>query len=126
MLLHKRVLRDVLFPDAPECDNLTYDALVTISTNLLAASDDLISSMYAPQQISNVSVYLRSLKAVIKDLQGALFPSQNNQLSVEELLNALQLSLQPRNDKSRKWFKTCFEQVEILGAKIAGTLEPAP
>jgi len=126
VLLHKRVLRDVLSPDAPECDNLTYDALVTISTNLLAASDDLISSMYAPQQISNVSVYLRSLKDVIKDLQGALFPSQNNQLSVEERLNALQLSLQPRNDKSRKWFKTCFEQVEILGAKIAETLEPAP
>ena len=79
--------------------------------------------MYAPQQLSDVSVYLQSLRDVIKDLQRTLFPSQNNQLSVEEH-NALELSPQLGNDKSRKWFKTCFEQVEILGAKIVETLGP--
>jgi len=126
VLLHKRVLRDVFSPDAPECDNLTYDALVTLSTNLLTASDDLISSMYAPQQLSNVSVYLQSLRDVIKDLQRTLFPSQSNQLSVEEQLNALELSPRLGNDKSRKWFKTCFEQVEILAAKVENTLGPVP
>jgi hypothetical protein len=126
VLLHKRVLRDVLSPDAPECDNSTYDTLVTLSTDLLTASDNLISSVYAPQQLPNVSVYLQSLRDVIKDLQRTLFPSQNNQLSVEEQLNALELSPQLGSDKSRKWFKTCFEQVEILGAKIAETLGPVP
>ena len=82
--------------------------------------------MYAPQQLSNVSVYLQSLREVIKDLQRTLLPSQNNQLSVEEQLNALELSPQPRSDKSKKWFKTCFEHVEILGAKVVGTLGPIP
>ena len=126
VLLHKRVLRDVLSPDHPECNNSTYDVLVTLSTNLLTASDNLISSMYAPQQLPNVSVYLQSLEEVIKDLQRTLFPSQNNQLSVEERLNALELSPQLGNDKSRKWFNTCFEQVEILGAKIVETLGSVP
>ena len=126
VLLHKRVLRDVLSPDDPECNNSAYDVLVTLSTNLLTASDNLISSMYAPQQLPNVSVYLQSLEEVIKDLQRTLFPSQNNQLSVEERLNALELSPQLGNDKSRKWFNTCFEQVEILGAKIVETLGSVP
>lgn len=116
----------MLSPEAPEFDNSTYDALVTLSTNLLTASDNLISSTYAPQQLPNVSVYLQSLRDGIKDLQRALFPSQNNQLSVEEQLDALKLSPQPGSDKSRKWFKTCFEQVEILGAKIVETLGPVP
>jgi len=126
VLLHKRVLRDALSPDAPECDNSTYDALVTLSTDLLTASDNLISSMYAPQQLPNVSVYLQSLREVIKDLQRTLFPSQKNQLSLEEQLNALELSPQLGSDKSRKWFKTCFEQVEILGAKVVETLGLVP
>jgi hypothetical protein len=82
--------------------------------------------MYATQQLPNVSVYLQSLRDVIKDLQRTLFPSQNNQLSVEEQLNTLELSPQLGGDKSRKWFKTCFEQVEILGAKIVETLGPVP
>jgi hypothetical protein len=77
--------------------------------------------MYATQQLPNVSVYLQSLRDVIKDLQRTLFPSQNNQLSVEEQLNALELSPQSGGDKSRKLFNTCFEQVEILGAKIVET-----
>jgi hypothetical protein len=124
VLLHKRVLRDILSSDAPECDNVTYDTLGTLSTNLLTASDDLISSMYAPQQLPNVSVYLQSLRDVIKGLQRTLSPSQSNQLSAEEQLNALELSPQLVSDKSRKWFRTCFEQVEILGAKIAETLGP--
>ena len=126
VLLHKRVLRDVLSPDAPECDNLTYDTLVTLSTNLLTASDDLISSMYSPQQLPNISLYLQSLRDVVKALQQTLFPSKNNQLSVEEQLNALELSPLLGSDKSRKWFKTCFEQVDILGAKIVETLVPGP
>ena len=125
-MLHKRVLRDVLSPDAPECDDSTYDALVTLSTNLLTASDNLISSIYAPQQLPNVSAYLQALREVIKDFQRTIFPSQNNQSSVEEQLNALELSPQLGNDKSRKWFNTCFEQVEILGAKIVETLGSVP
>jgi len=116
----------VLSPDAPECDDSTYDALVTLSTSLLTASDNLISSIYAPQQLPNVSAYLQSLREAIKDLQRTIFPSQNNQLSVEEQLNALELSPQPRSDKSRKWFRTCFEQIEILGAKVVETLGPVP
>lgn len=126
VLLHKRVLRDVLSPDAPECDNLTYDALVAISTNLLTASDDLISSMYAPQQLPNVLHCLQSLRDVIKDLQQTLFHSQNNELLIEEQLRALELSPRLGSDKSRKWFKTCFEQVEIIGARIVETLGPVP
>jgi len=126
VLLHKRVLRDVLSPDAPECDDPTYDALVALSTNLLTASDDLISSMYAPQQLPNVSHCLQSLRDVIKDLQRTLFHSQNNQLSMEEQLSALEISPQLGSDKSRKWFKTCFEQVEMLGARIVETLGAVP
>jgi len=97
----------VLSPDAPECDDSTYDALVTLSTSLLTASDNLISSIYAPQQLPNVSAYLQFLREAIKDLQRTIFP-------------------QPRSDKSRKWFRTCFEQIEILGAKVVETLGPVP
>jgi len=82
--------------------------------------------MYAPQQLPNVSVYLQSLRDVIKEFQRTLFPSQNNQLSVEEQLNALELLRRLGSDKSRKWFDTCFKQVEILSARIVETLGPGP
>ena len=82
--------------------------------------------MYAPQQLPNVSAYLQSLREVIKDFQHTLFPSKNNQLSLEEQLDVLELSPKPGSDKSRKWFRICFEQVEIFAAKIVETLGPVP
>ncbi|KAF8964683.1 hypothetical protein BDZ97DRAFT_1904344 [Flammula alnicola] len=119
ILLHKRVIKDILSSDTRLKDNMALDKIAMLSGKLLVASDDFISSMYAPQQPSNITPYLASFWDVIKDIRVTILPSQDN--SLEEQLNGLLLSSQA-SDKTRKWFTTCFEQIDKAAAKVSDTL----
>jgi len=118
ILLHKRVLSATLSPDAPERDDATLDRLSRLSAKLLPASDDLISSLYAPQQPSIISPYLTTFLDVIKDIQSTLLPPPKD---LDQQLDSLSLS-KPASDKSSKWFTTCFEQLDKAATKVSETL----
>ncbi|KAF8163300.1 hypothetical protein B0H34DRAFT_795026 [Crassisporium funariophilum] len=119
VLLHKRVLRDVLSPGTHKEDNPFLDALGELSNELLAASDDLISSMYAPQQLMNIANYHQAFRDVVHNLCTTLLRPQNKGL--EEQLKDMSLST-AADSKSSAWFATCFEQIDKAGARIESTL----
>ncbi|KAJ3514839.1 hypothetical protein NLJ89_g2129 [Agrocybe chaxingu] len=122
VLLHKRVLKDVLEQDLNARNDSTLDNLATLSGRLLEASDDLISSMYGPQQPSNIIAYLDAYSAVLKDVQKTLLLPRGR--SLEDQVASLSLSM-PSDEKSVKWFTTCFDQIEKATAKISDILTDA-
>lgn len=68
--------------------------------------------MYAPQQLPNVKLYLESYNAVVKDIRCMVAPRSDDTL--EGQLGALPLASnsEPAKDKTRKWFTTCFDQMD--------------
>jgi len=99
--------------------DLSFDKLAALSGRLLTASDDLISSMYSPQHLDNVTSYLHSFLAVSQDLREIILLPHENPL--EEQMDVLSLADQSL-EKTRKWFTTCFNQIEKSGAKVLATL----
>ncbi|KAF8201839.1 hypothetical protein BJ912DRAFT_1117585 [Pholiota molesta] len=119
LLLHKRVIKDILSSDTRVKDSHALDKLGSLSGKLLAAFDDLISSTYAPQQVSNVRLYVESFKDVIKHIQTTISPQEK---SLDEQMNNLSLSKGSR-DKSNVWYTTCFEQIDKAAARVLESLE---
>jgi len=124
-LLHKRILLDLLASPAPAPVS-AFDNLLVQSNSLLTTSDDLVSTLYTPQDPSSVRQETIALARVAAKLhsQVATFFSATNEL--EKQLNALEISAftpapttQPSKKKAdKKWFETCFDQI----AKLCGTL----
>jgi hypothetical protein len=71
--------------------------------------------MYAPQQSSVVALHLGDYLQVLKSFQHTLLPQQE----LHDQFAALSVS----GDKTVRWFKICFEQIEKAADKISGTLE---
>ncbi|KDR81609.1 hypothetical protein GALMADRAFT_239668 [Galerina marginata CBS 339.88] len=116
-LLQKKVIKDILSTDAAKRNNSTLDRLAPLSSRLLAASDDLISSMYAPQQTSNIKLSLEAFCDTTKEISGTVMLSSDKTL--EGHLESLSIST---DDKSTKWFITCFDQIDKTATKILETL----
>ncbi|PFH54358.1 hypothetical protein AMATHDRAFT_83413 [Amanita thiersii Skay4041] len=104
--LYKRVTRDILVPTflsqyAPDQVNIHIDALPHLFAILLVASDDLIASIYTPQDVENIITQLTAYKDVIQQLQ----------TSLEELLKAdgqKEGANGSQESKTNQWFNTCF------------------
>lgn len=101
-LLHKRVLRDILSTSQEPPSNATLDSLSSLSHTLLSASDELVSTLYTPQDPRNVETELRSFRKIISDFQASLVKP-----GLETQLENLSLG----NDNKSKWFDTCFVQL---------------
>ncbi|KAF8350710.1 hypothetical protein F5887DRAFT_857007, partial [Amanita rubescens] len=102
-LLHKRIATDILSSIYSSDSNPHLDLLPQHSSALLVASDDLVASMYGPQNTENMVTELTSFKTVIQNLQAPVTP----------------LLLQ---DKSKKWFNTCFEQIFKAADALLGII----
>ncbi|KAG6890697.1 hypothetical protein C0995_005070 [Termitomyces sp. Mi166 len=123
-LLHKRIIKDVLtIPEldlsSPLVKNL--DSLPPHSSSLVVASDDLVSTLYAPQTPSETSTELAAFIKVIDSLRATLLdllhePSLADQMQAL----SLQTSATPQKDP-KKWFQICFAQIQ----KAADNLESA-
>lgn len=113
-LLHARVMKEVLSSTAAKRDNATLDTLCSLSNDLLNASDDLISSMYAPHELSNIKPCFDEFWKVIKDMRSIILPPKGETL--EEQLSSMSIS---SDGKSDKWFITCFDQIDKAGVKIS-------
>ena len=116
-LLHKHIDKDLLSPDSPVQTNTFLDRVAIFSSRLLVASDNLVSSMYAPHQAPIISLHLREYLDLFEELNAMLLPVPK----AEEQLTALSLS--EAGYKATKWFATCFIQITKAGAKISKTLE---
>ncbi|KAJ7774823.1 hypothetical protein B0H16DRAFT_1880040 [Mycena metata] len=102
-LLHKRILRDILATTKQPPDNSTLDALSSLSHTLLSASDELVSTLYTPQDPTKMETEACSFRKLISDFQASLAKPD----ALETQLGALSLG----SNNASKWFDTCFVQL---------------
>jgi len=75
-LFHRRILRDVLATSQENAaDNSTLDTLSSFLHTLPSASDELVATLYTPQDASNIATELKSFRKVISDLEASLVGS---------------------------------------------------
>ncbi|KAJ7940640.1 hypothetical protein B0H13DRAFT_2226014 [Mycena leptocephala] len=102
-LLHKRILRDILSTSQESPNNSTLDALSSLSHTLLSASDELVSTLYTPQDQEKMETELRSFRKLISDFQASLVKPDALETQLESLSMA--------SNNGSKWFDTCFVQL---------------
>lgn len=112
-LLHRRILRDI-FSISPS--NVVLDDLSALSHTLLSASDDLVSTLYTPQDPQNVATELGYFRKIISDIQASLVKPD----VLETQLDRLSLD----NKNGSKWFDTCFIQLYKAIDALDVTLRP--
>ncbi|KAF8212238.1 hypothetical protein K438DRAFT_1484924, partial [Mycena galopus ATCC 62051] len=102
-ILHKRILRDILSTSQEAPNNSMLDVLSSLSHELLSASDELVSTLYTPQDPDRIRTELSAFRKIISDFQASLAKPD----ALETQLQSL--SLAP--DDGSKWFDTCFVQL---------------
>lgn len=78
--LHRKIIRDLksnLFSDLPPT---SLDVLPRHSHSLLIASEDLVTSLYAPQDLSNVRGAVKSVERTFRSFKMSLFPSEEDDI----------------------------------------------
>ncbi|KAG0707756.1 hypothetical protein DFH29DRAFT_823028 [Suillus ampliporus] len=127
-LFHKRIMLDLL-SSTPNTlpPNIALDALLLESHALQAASDELVASLYVPQNPATIRKDSLALLDVINALQSRLrifFPDTS---SLEQQLSGLSIEgdstpSKPKADK--KWFDICFDQITKTSANLASLYKP--
>jgi len=120
-LLHKKISSDLL-----PLRNLPFGALdkfASLSPTLLSASDELIASLFSPQDVSHIRQELDSFTHIIYDVKEAvgLILGDKSSEKVEEAMENLALNGQAlgKNKLRKRWFDGCFEQITRALEKAA-------
>ncbi|KAL1717528.1 hypothetical protein EV715DRAFT_274220 [Schizophyllum commune] len=126
-MLHKRVAKDLLkTPHPPTVDNALLDSLPGLSAYLLSSADDLIMSLEAPQDISQVTECLDGLVEQLRDLQTTIAPFFRDATSSPDAPCSPSEpdGEAPKESKlaSSKWFDTCFGQIDKGAAALRALL----
>lgn len=133
-LLHKRILMDLLSSaPTPSPPSFALDALLLQSHALLAASDEVVSSLYIPQNPATISKESLALLDIINGLQLQLrifFPDTS---SLEQQLSGLSIegddksaSTPSKPTADKKWFDICFDQVTKTSANLVSPMYKPP
>ncbi|KAL9715123.1 hypothetical protein Ac2012v2_001782 [Leucoagaricus gongylophorus] len=130
-LFHQQILEDVLsalvasLPLSRETNEML-DELADASSNFLSSSDNLISTMYSPQDKKQISLELHEFRRQLLVLQSGI-ESFIPEGSIEEQLADLRLSktteLTDHNTKLRKWCTTCVNQINKNALELAPELK---
>ncbi|KAF7338298.1 hypothetical protein MVEN_02055200 [Mycena venus] len=113
-LLHKRILRDILPASQKPPNNAILDALSSLSHTLLSASDELVSTLYTPQDPKKMETELSAFRKIISDFQASLAKPD----ALETQLQSLSLE----TNNGSKWFDTCFVQLFKAVDALDGSL----
>lgn len=123
-LLHKRILVDLLATGSVSLPNTTLDALLIHSSSLLAASDDLVATLYTPQVPASIRKELIAFIDIVRSLQSGLqsaFRPLEAQMALLSVTNTGDAQAAKGKDLP-KWFQTCFEQIYKSATVFASTL----
>jgi len=123
VLLHKRVLLDLLNPKATFDTHLyaVLDTLPPLSHKLLLATEEIVAVLYAPQNPVAMSSAVTVLDSAVRELQETL--------TQKDLLPPPPASLEAVDgDKKkekyvRKWYETCFDQIHKLYSTLRESLD---
>jgi hypothetical protein len=129
-LLHKQILSILSPPSQPHPPNDIADQLPPISSTLLTTTDDLVSSLYPPQDAPSLSTelasWLQNIRSLEKVLEGfwRLTPDPP---PLEQGLSEIHLGEPSEKGgliKGKRWFQTCFTQIFKLGDQLVADLAP--
>lgn len=102
--------------------NSIVDQLASDSASLPAAIDDVVATVDSPQDPAEMSEELQHLHGVVLNIQSrldALFALQPVGDLMKESISATGKS----NTDIRKWFQTCFKQIEQLTSDMSKSLQ---
>lgn len=132
-LLHKRIQLDLLarLPAEPSLASVSaLDTLPDCSHELLIAFEEVVASLYAPQDLQNIASAISSLATSIRRLRtvisdGDLLPWRAEP-GVDTLTNGMaSMSVateaaggRGKEKDVRRWLDTCFEQIEKLSRNL--------
>ncbi|KAG6818117.1 hypothetical protein H0H87_000022 [Tephrocybe sp. NHM501043] len=116
-LLHKRIIKDILTIPSGQItlssqvvENL--DSLPPQSSSLVVASDELVATLYTPQNPSDISTELAAFAMVINSLQ-SIVQNLIHEPSLADQIQAISLQTPSTPQKDpKKWFQTCFAQIQ--------------
>ncbi|EPS98520.1 hypothetical protein FOMPIDRAFT_1126249, partial [Fomitopsis schrenkii] len=124
-LLHKRVQIDLLAKSPPEpTSNTTLDALPAHSHAILVAFEDVVATLYAPQNPASIASAISPLASSVEGLQAmitSMFP-----LTISQTGTAAGGAPSGSQRDVRKWFVTCFEQIQKLSRDLMDLLAQEP
>ncbi|KAJ7273712.1 hypothetical protein B0H12DRAFT_1228528 [Mycena haematopus] len=113
-LMHKRILRDILATSQQTPNNSILDVLSSLSHQLLSASDELVSTLYTPQDPDRMKTELSAFRIITSDFQASLAKPD----APETQLQNLSLTL----NNGSKWFDMCFVQLFKAMDALDGSL----
>jgi hypothetical protein len=91
------------------------DKFASLSPALLSASDEVVASLFAPQDVSSIQNELGSFILIIQDVKEAvgIFLDEASSESAEEAMKKLSLNggTEKNSPRKKKWFDGCFEQI---------------
>ncbi|TEB31310.1 hypothetical protein FA13DRAFT_1732759 [Coprinellus micaceus] len=124
-LLHKTVAKRVLsatlqrLPVQPEVNTIV-DDLAKDSATFPAAVDDLISTVYSPQDTEEMVEQLHHMDTVLAKVQSHL----TSLFELEPIEKMLKESVDAGKKSSdvRKWFGTCFDEIKKLTSLLSTSL----
>jgi hypothetical protein len=88
------------------------NTLVTFSNSLVVVSDDLASSLYAPQNPESIQESAKIVHQVIMDLDSDL--GITRVLDQGDLTEQLQQVHLDNESKSQTWFRRCYSQINVV------------
>lgn len=103
------------------------DDLPVKSRTLMSASDDLVATLYAPQNPADISSAISSFTTAIGAIRETLYPLLPPPLSETDTFASQlsEVSIQGTTKKGkdvRKWFVTCFDQFHKLSVNVIDAL----
>lgn len=117
----KRVLSATLqrLPVQPEVNTIV-DDLAKDSATFPAAVDDLISTVYSPQDTEEMVEQLHHMDTVLAKVQSHL----TSLFELEPIEKMLKESVDAGKKSSdvRKWFGTCFDEIKKLTSLLSTSL----
>lgn len=129
--LQKRILSSLLTSqrilESPRPSSL--DDLLSHSSSLLRASDDLVHALYLPQNLEILMARVKTYRSIVEDLRGVLVSfalascaDPAGELSREVALLSIQLDGRgEKMAKERRWFDACFSQIFRTTDAISST-----
>jgi hypothetical protein len=84
---------------------------LTYSNSLLLASDDLASSLYAPQDVESIEEAARLIYELTQDLDREVGVTERSDEMILEELAGLRLGSGAQRER---WFKECFKHIHTI------------
>ncbi|KAJ7582717.1 hypothetical protein C8J56DRAFT_955554 [Mycena floridula] len=112
--LHKRIAVEFLSPSSHESFIMDLDMLPSLSMAWMAASDELVATLYPPQDPGAIEEETLAFQRIIRDIKQLVYGAFPPDESLEDQMAGLALIT--------RWFDTCFQQISKAARVLHSTV----